>query len=232
MIEFIDPTILLSADTAEVTEKTLGVPSSAFFGLIGVLVGALIATVGDFVIERRRDKRAAKAEKAADERNLKEAARLVDLELRDAEAVIGESIYEETWWEHGRQFSSDVFTRVRATMAVQLSGPEWADVSNAYFGLNELNWKRRRAELDQYNQRGGEFNVEVIRELRTWVEDLYAARKALAPYSSTSDRELLEISTAKEWVEENFRTRLEEFEILRGFVAEHAQQDNRADDAV
>lgn len=220
MLESVSAAIVLAADV----EKTWGVPSTAFFGLLGVLIGAVIATVGDWTLERHRDERAEKAEKTANARNLKEAARLVDLELQDAEGVIGEAIFREEWWPAAREFSADVFTQHRATLAVQLSDAEWPSVSYAYIALNELNWNRRTVNLQIANGRGGEFDEDVIYALRDWVKSAFEARKALAPYSSTSDRELLESTTVESYVEENFRTAQEEYNNLRGFVDAHLGQ--------
>lgn len=214
MIESFDGLVLATQDV----EKTLGVPSSAFFGLVGVLVGAVIATVGDWLLERHRDDRAEAAENTVRQRQLREAARLVDLELSDAESIIGESIYRTRWWDPGRQFSSDVFSTHRSTLAVELEDDDWSRLATAYFGLNELNWRHSRAALDRQNARGGGFDDDVIFELRSWAESIFEARKALAPHSSSANVELYGLFTANEYVEAHFRTAQEEYDHLHGIA--------------
>lgn len=91
--------------------------------LLAVIVAvssALGAGGGAIFTEQRREKRQREQENEVRDRNVKEAARLVDEELRDATAVLSPAIYQAQWWSGGRRLSSDVYTRYRHILALYL----------------------------------------------------------------------------------------------------------------
>ena len=108
--------------------------------LIVAVSSALGATGGTIFTERRRERRQRDQEKDQRDRDLKEAARLVDEELRDATDLLRTAIYGSRWWPGPRQLSSDVYTRYRHILALYLDDSPSADVSHAYQELNRVNW--------------------------------------------------------------------------------------------
>lgn len=102
--------------------------SEAVFGLIGVVVGAFAAGLGDYLLEARREAR-----------SVRRAARMLHLELHEAKGFIEISLEEMVWIaEPERVLSNEVWCTYRAEFAAVKDGGLWEDVSQAFLAVAEV----------------------------------------------------------------------------------------------
>ena len=104
--------------------------TEAIFGLIGVVVGALAASLGDLALERRRETA-----------GIRRAARLVHFELLEAYAVlaaaaVGEDEFPSTKDE---RLVTDAWEAYRGQLASAVSDETWSKLAVAYRVMGMLN---------------------------------------------------------------------------------------------
>lgn len=108
--------------------------AEAIFGLVGVIVGAAIAIVGDFIIERRRESSLGKR-----------AARLVHAELLSAISIVGGAAHEEVPFpgDKNEQIETTAWTDYKHDLALTLPSAAWSQVTLAYGAIEALNQAAR-----------------------------------------------------------------------------------------
>ena len=110
------------------SEPDHGWMSEAVFGLVGVVVGALAAGLGDYLLEARREVR-----------SIRKAARMLLLELQEAKEFIEISLEKLVWIaEPERVLSNEVWCTYRAEFAAVKSHGLWEDVSQAFLAIAEV----------------------------------------------------------------------------------------------
>ncbi len=110
--------------------------SEAIFGLIGVVIGALAAGLGDYVLEATREARA-----------VQRAARMLRLELHEASNFVTYSLDELRWIADPEQvLSNEVWVEHRAEFAGIKDGDLWDAVAGAFLAIAELRRANRGAE--------------------------------------------------------------------------------------
>jgi len=199
---------------------------------LGAGVGGVIAGLIALRVEQQRRKHDRQREQQVEERDLKEAARLVDEELRDAVGLIGDAIYEGRWRASQRVLSASVYTAYRSVLAISLSDAAWSDVSRAYQEFNRVNWERARAASALP---GGGEHVPVWSDAveRADLQEVgliaIEARVALAPFADPPDSTGLLRDGAEEVAARVFPLPEELDEILRPLLDDH-QPSNSGDD--
>ena len=167
--------------------------------MLGAGVGGVIAGLVTLRAEKWREKRERLREEQTRDRNLKEAARLVDEELRDATDLIRNAVYQGRWWAPPRKLSTDVYSRYRSVLAVSLDDAEWTDVSLAFQELNGINWGRlRMASPAAIGGVGDSMNTIERADLLSVGLAVIQARQALAPLAAPPDKDSLRRDRADE----------------------------------
>jgi hypothetical protein len=109
--------------------------SQAIFGLIGVVLGAVAAGVGDYLLGKRQERVATKR-----------AGRLLLLELQEAIDFIESSLRELRWIaDPARVLSNEVWVEQRAAFAQVDSAKTWEAVSGAFLRAADLRRKNQGA---------------------------------------------------------------------------------------
>ena len=119
--------------------------------LFGAGVGGVITALVTLRAEDKRQEfaeqqreRLEKREQERDEqrrrRQLKEAARLVDEELRDATELIRDAVYQGQFWAAPREISASDYKAYRHILAVNLDDDAWTDVSLGFQQIYQVNW--------------------------------------------------------------------------------------------
>jgi hypothetical protein len=142
--------------------------------------------------EHRREAREQAGDETRRRRELKEAARLVDEELRAVTDRLRHAIYQGRFWEPSRELPAGVYNRYSHVLAVNLEhDQDWAEISFAEHELDGANGDARFRP-------GAEMNALERVELLSVGQAVVSARKALAPLASPPDRESLLTQTADE----------------------------------
>ncbi len=138
----------------------------------------------------RQEERERQREEQRQAQDLKEAARLVDEELRDATELIRNAVYQGRFWAPPRRLSGDVYTRYRHVLAVNLEDEAWTHISLAVQELNRLNWEvgKRPAEP---NGLGPPFQPLDREDTLSIGLAIVEARKVLALVASPPDKKSL-----------------------------------------
>jgi hypothetical protein len=113
---------------------------TAIIGLVGVAIGGLITALSSYLIERRRDRKFSERNEQNEVRKVRQAARLVDKELAQAEITAQTAIARRKWWaaEIGL-LELNAWHEYRDVLALELSDDEWRTVAAAadfVFGIN------------------------------------------------------------------------------------------------
>jgi hypothetical protein len=183
----IDPNLMLAAIVAVAT-------------LVGAAVGGAITAVVTLRAEHKRqefaeqqrtrqEKREQEREEQHRRRELKEAARLIDEELRDATELIRDAIYQGRFWVAPRQISASDYSAYRHVLAVNLDDHAWTDVSLAFQQIHQVNCDIHGIPE---NSDGTRFfgPLDRIEMLSVGIQ-IVRARKALAQFSSPPDKDAL-----------------------------------------
>ena len=117
----------------------------AVFGLVGVLMGALVSAAANYLVEQRR----LQEERKAHERNVRAALRLLRSQLKVEYAFISSLTVDDAWSEppqadRGRA----LWDQEQRPLAMALNADEFESVANAFLaaGLLELEGARRMGE--------------------------------------------------------------------------------------
>lgn len=148
---------------------------NGIFALSGAIVGALIGGIPLYLLERRRDRRDEKREKKARQTAVKQAARVVDAELEQAERSAQIAVDRGEWWakEIG-PLDVGSWNQYRAILASELPLDEWRLIASAFGFIHGINsaWAiafrppqiARHEAISFDPPRGGEPMVEVERK--------------------------------------------------------------------
>ncbi|MDQ2629378.1 MAG: hypothetical protein M3Y75_00175 [Actinomycetota bacterium] len=110
--------------------------SEAIFGLVGVLLGAIAAGLGDYLLGKNREKA-----------EVRRSARLLSLELEEARIFIEDSLEELRWVaDPERVLSNGVWFEHRGSFAQVKSPDLWRVVSGAFLKVGELRRKNHGAK--------------------------------------------------------------------------------------
>jgi hypothetical protein len=110
--------------------------SEAIFGLVGVLLGAIAAGLGDYLLGKNREKA-----------EVRRSARLLSLELEEARIFIETSLEELRWVaDPERVLSNGVWFENRGSFAQVKSSDLWRVVSRAFLKIGELRRNNHGAE--------------------------------------------------------------------------------------
>lgn len=177
---------------ATISDETLAIVV-AVATAVGAGVGGTIAGLVQLVADRRRERRELRREAQGAARNLKEAARLVDEELRDATDLIRGAVWQGRWWPSTRQVSAAVYTRYRSVLALALDDDPWAAVSSAFQELNRVNWDRSTGvpSIADIGGAGDPMNPLQRVDLLSVGIAVIGARQALAPSAAPPDKQSL-----------------------------------------
>lgn len=168
--------------------------------LFGAGVGGVITALVTLRAEDKRQEfaeqqreRLEKREQERDEqrrrRELKEAARLVDEELRDATELIRDAVYQGQFWAAPREISASDYKAYRHILAVNLDDDAWTDVSLGFQQIYQVNRDAHgRPENPDGTRSFG--HLDRIEVLSVGIQ-IVSARKALAQFSSPPDKETL-----------------------------------------
>jgi len=112
--------------------------TEALFGFLGVLIG-VVATI---VLDALRAKREKDAQRAADQRELRRAARLICDELGEDREVLRALIEKPDLWEDAqRSLPMVVWDEWRAPLAALLDDDHaWQTIADAYRAVSAVNW--------------------------------------------------------------------------------------------
>lgn len=109
--------------------------SEAIFGLVGVVIGAFAAGLGDYLLETRRESRI-----------VRRAARLLQLELEEARDFIRDSLDRTRWTaEPERVLSNEVWFQHRDAFASVEDADLWRAVSDGFIAIAGIRRKNRDA---------------------------------------------------------------------------------------
>jgi len=113
--------------------------------LAGAVVGGLMTGYFTYLIERRRDRRDKKREKATRRNLVKQAARVVDAELEQAETSARSAVERQEWWPNELgPIEVGSWNQYRAVLASKLSLDDWRVVAAAFGFIHGINsaWLR------------------------------------------------------------------------------------------
>ena len=134
------------------TTAALSPLASALIPLGSVVVGGVLATGGQLVVERGRDERQREADAEARRRAIRTAVRLVVEELAESVALIEHAAETRRYWAGARQLPTNTWNNYRTDIAAALDASiDWKRVVEAYDSINNLNWTvghRRATEND------------------------------------------------------------------------------------
>jgi len=146
--------------------------SEAIFGLIGVLLGAIAAGVGDYLLGKRRERV-----------ETKRAARLLLLELKEAREFIEDSLQKMRWVSNPEAvLSNEVWVEHRAAFAQINSSVVWETVSDAFLQIGNLRRRNRGAKPGTRLEPGDERTEDAVAVMPpldiaiSWLEDFTGAR--------------------------------------------------------
>jgi hypothetical protein len=116
--------------------------SAALAGVAGVLLGALISTGSNWLIEARRTRRADQREARKDERQLLQAIRLIDDEITDIAYSLCIAIDNYEWWPRSSfTLPSNRWNEYGPILAGSgiVTENDWSGISTAYQVIRGLN---------------------------------------------------------------------------------------------
>jgi hypothetical protein len=135
----------------------------ATFGLIGVVVGALVTGGVTWTLARRRE-----------QRDVRAAARLLRNDLLKAEGMLSHALNESRWWPRDRELPTSLWREERRYLAAELENfDDWEPIGRAFTELEELSLyvEVRSLEADlgalsvEYRPVSDDETVEGAREL-------------------------------------------------------------------
>jgi hypothetical protein len=147
------------------------------FGFLGILVG-VAATI---MLDVLRAKRERAVQRAADQRELRRAARLISNELDEDLLVLQATIEKPDLWEDAqRSLSMVVWDTWRGPLAALLDeGEAWEAIAGAYRAISDVNWTIIGAKKTGF---GIEVHPERNRDaVNTAASRVQEAKKTLSP---------------------------------------------------
>jgi hypothetical protein len=113
---------------------------AAIIAGVAAIVGGVIVAGSNLAVEalRRRQQRESQAE--LDQRELRQATRLVLAELAEISHAISETAKSRFTWRNDRPLPAFAWREYRAILAAHLPISAWRWVESAYQAANALNW--------------------------------------------------------------------------------------------
>lgn len=109
----------------------------AIVALVATIIGATIGATTNYVLAGRRER----ADRDRDSRShaieVKRAARLIDLELAQAQALAAIAI-EKRYWVDGAELSTEAWQKYGGTIAPDLSNQTWHTVTIAFMAVEHI----------------------------------------------------------------------------------------------
>src|ERR1019366_32748 len=112
--------------------------TAAIFGLLGVLLGGLITAGSNYALAVRRERADRKRDDDAHAVDVKRAARLIELELAVAAAVV--RAITETGIVREQLVSAGAWQKWGRVVTPLLSTAEWQVVSTAIIAMEGIDW--------------------------------------------------------------------------------------------
>jgi len=144
------------------------------------VIGGLLTSTSNVLIERRRDARDEKRNTERDEREVREAARLVLEELAEIDEALQQAIVSGYTWPADRQLPAFAWREYGAVLAVHLPPAAWRWIGAAYSSANKANWHviqlQREDETEDSVEYGhNDWLREPFRTVRQAMEELETA---------------------------------------------------------
>lgn len=165
---------------------------TAIFGLVGVIIGGLIAGLSSFLIERRRDQKVDEREGKARLQLLKRAARVVDADLEQAETSARFAVKDRKWWpeEMGR-LEVTSWAEHREILASELSNEDWKTIVLGFGFIHGLNNARAlAAKTDPFSPNHPEMTQDDQNRIPFGINGIAKARACIANVLSRITYEL------------------------------------------
>lgn len=109
----------------------------AAFGLLGVIVGGLITAVSSYYLDLRRERTTNERDSRNYAIEIKRAARLIELELRVAQADV-EAVIEQKTWLPKFQPKTEEWQKHSSVIATALSSYDWAILTEAIVAIEGI----------------------------------------------------------------------------------------------
>ena len=110
----------------------------ALIGLLGVFVGGLITAGATFILTVRKERTDEAREAANREREVKKAARLVGLELAQANDKWGLAIKLQAFLDAGKIIKTEVWDAHKAILAEHLPIEDWNALSGGFRTISQV----------------------------------------------------------------------------------------------
>jgi len=111
---------------------------TAWFGLGGVIVGAVITGGFGYLNARAKNRADARVESRREDLAVRRAARLIDADLLFAESAAQISVDKKYWWTRDRPLTSEAWQQFRDVIASKLSWGDWVAVVVAIEAVGHL----------------------------------------------------------------------------------------------
>ena len=108
---------------------------------VAAVIGGLLAAGSNLLVEWQRGGRADKEQAERDQRELRQATRLVLAELSEASTAIRHAAKSHLTWPQNRQLPAFAWREYRVVLAAHLPIAAWRWVQMAYDNTNALNWR-------------------------------------------------------------------------------------------
>jgi hypothetical protein len=159
------------------TSHGLGALAAALIAAGAVVAGGLLTSVPPFLLERSRRKREDSERQEKEERDWREASRLLLAELSEIDQAIQHSVRSKLTWPLSRQLPANAWQEYRGALASQPELPLWRFVSGAYNAANSANWKV--IELAHEFETDGPVHLDDSKWLRTPFRSVRTAMEEL-----------------------------------------------------
>jgi hypothetical protein len=114
--------------------------SQAVAALVGALIGGLLTSGSSWGMATIANRRADSRDAGLRERELREAARLIDDELMGAASILSQAILRRAWIPPGEQLSLDRWLTYGPILArSELSDDSWTWLADCYQAIREAN---------------------------------------------------------------------------------------------
>jgi hypothetical protein len=114
---------------------------AALIAGLSAIVGGAITAGSNLLVEARRRKHDVESLATREQRDLRQATRLVLAELAEVDQAIRHSARSHLTWPLERQLPGFAWKEYRGTLAVHLPLHAWRWVESAYDEANGLNWR-------------------------------------------------------------------------------------------
>jgi hypothetical protein len=111
---------------------------AAWFGLGGVILGALITGGFGYLNQLRKERAEAAAERRREDTEVRRGARLIDADLIFAEAAARTCVEKSQWWVSDRRLTVEGWQQYRDVIASKLPWADWVAVLVAITAVGHL----------------------------------------------------------------------------------------------